>query len=446
MSVDEFKKRVKQITKQEGTFSALVFGCFARGFDNNLFPYPFSFPPLIWGFKKEHGYVIFDETAYVYTAEESYKHFSKGTFQKEEEEAAVTEAIMRERLPTTIHPSYLRHLATLYGQLFGATIYAEAINESFAKRHDEEDEHFFTMATLPVFETFTMRQLKSALNGDVKSLRQQHSGYYLAAEATGMQEATLAEYEEPERALKEMERARRENAAQQAAYRKTLPAKKQILFDYLALGTHVRDRRKDALGALCILLTDAARHLLASHDIDPALAPFCHYADFDQDLPDNYGTTLRERERGFAFLTFHDPPRRETISYEEGLMVLEMQEEVKGRCANPGQAEGPARIVMSKEDFPKFRDGDILVTSMTRPEFVPLMKRAAAIITDEGGLTCHAAIISRELGKPCIISTGNATRTLHDDEFLVVDGTTGTIKRQGSSSKLTSSRPDSRGR
>ncbi|OGZ26729.1 MAG: hypothetical protein A2365_02415 [Candidatus Nealsonbacteria bacterium RIFOXYB1_FULL_40_15] len=76
----------------------------------------------------------------------------------------------------------------------------------------------------------------------------------------------------------------------------------------------------------------------------------------------------------------------------------------------------------------KFEDGSILVTSMTRPEFVPLVKRAKAVITDEGGVTCHAAIISRELNIPCIVGTKNATKVLKDGDLVEVDANKGVVK------------------
>ncbi len=86
------------------------------------------------------------------------------------------------------------------------------------------------------------------------------------------------------------------------------------------------------------------------------------------------------------------------------------------------------KIVLSSTDFAKFNKGDILVASMTRPEYVPVMKKAKAIITDEGGITCHAAIVSRELNIPCIIGTKNATRILQDGDEVEVDANNGTIK------------------
>ncbi|ADP76928.1 phosphoenolpyruvate synthase [Methanothermus fervidus DSM 2088] len=110
---------------------------------------------------------------------------------------------------------------------------------------------------------------------------------------------------------------------------------------------------------------------------------------------------------------------------EEGKKVREIL--VKGLGASPGLASGKVRIVKSMEHLNKVKHGDILVTEMTTPDMVPVMKKASAIVTDEGGVTCHAAIVSRELGIPCVVGTGNATKTLKDGEEVVVDGKKGIV-------------------
>jgi pyruvate,water dikinase len=78
-------------------------------------------------------------------------------------------------------------------------------------------------------------------------------------------------------------------------------------------------------------------------------------------------------------------------------------------------------------DAGRFHDGDVLVTRMTAPDWVPLMRRAAAIATDSGGMTCHAAIVSRELGIPCVVGTQEATKRLRDGELVTVDATHGVV-------------------
>ena len=104
------------------------------------------------------------------------------------------------------------------------------------------------------------------------------------------------------------------------------------------------------------------------------------------------------------------------------------KEELTGMIANKGKIIGKVKLVENKSDFKKFKKGNILVATMTRPEYVPLMKIAGAIVTNEGGITCHAAIISRELNKPCIIGTQVATETLKDGDLVEVDANKGIIK------------------
>ena len=93
---------------------------------------------------------------------------------------------------------------------------------------------------------------------------------------------------------------------------------------------------------------------------------------------------------------------------------------VKGLSVGAAVAAGRVSIIESAHDIDRFVDGSILVTSTTDPDWVPIMKRAAAIVTDHGGRTSHAAIVSRELGLPAIVGTGNATHVLHDDQEVTV--------------------------
>ena len=100
---------------------------------------------------------------------------------------------------------------------------------------------------------------------------------------------------------------------------------------------------------------------------------------------------------------------------------------LRGLGGAPGRAAGPARILRSLADAAELRDGDVLVTHMTSPDWTALMRRAAGIVTDSGGMTCHAAIVSRELGIPCIVGTGEATRVLRQGEEITVDATHGVV-------------------
>jgi len=99
---------------------------------------------------------------------------------------------------------------------------------------------------------------------------------------------------------------------------------------------------------------------------------------------------------------------------------------LSGVAASPGMASGPVKIVDASE-IDKVDSGDILVAEVTTPDFVPAMKRAVAIVTDRGGRTAHAAIVSRELGIPCVVGTERAVATLSDGQIITVDGSQGKV-------------------
>ena len=100
---------------------------------------------------------------------------------------------------------------------------------------------------------------------------------------------------------------------------------------------------------------------------------------------------------------------------------------VRGLGASPGMASGKVKIVLDIDELDKIKDGDIMVTTMTTPDMVPAMRRASGIVTDEGGVTCHASIISRELGIPCVVGTGDATSTLKENAGVTLDGKKGLV-------------------
>ncbi|GAB7010308.1 phosphoenolpyruvate synthase [Halorubrum trueperi] len=101
---------------------------------------------------------------------------------------------------------------------------------------------------------------------------------------------------------------------------------------------------------------------------------------------------------------------------------------VDGLGASPGVVSGAIRIVHKLDHLDQVQEGDVMVTEMTMPDMVPAMKRAAGIVTDEGGMTSHAAIISRELGVPAVVGTGNGTRLLDDGQNVTLDGDKGTVR------------------
>jgi len=124
-------------------------------------------------------------------------------------------------------------------------------------------------------------------------------------------------------------------------------------------------------------------------------------------------------------ITTLDKKKGETSKESEELGEIIL----KGIGASPGLASGKVKIIYDIKEIDKIEEGDILVTKMTTPDMVPAMKKASAIVTDDGGLTCHAAIISRELGTPCVVGTQRATEILKDNMVVTVDGEKGIVYR-----------------
>ncbi len=108
---------------------------------------------------------------------------------------------------------------------------------------------------------------------------------------------------------------------------------------------------------------------------------------------------------------------------------LDKISEIKGNGASPGKVRGVVKVCRGEKELGKMKEGDILVACMTQPEFLPALRKAKAVITDEGGLTCHAAIVARELGIPCVIGTKVATKVLKDGDMVEVDADNGIIRR-----------------
>ena len=141
------------------------------------------------------------------------------------------------------------------------------------------------------------------------------------------------------------------------------------------------------------------------------------------------GILLHVTREGESTFYFGERAEQSWRAIEESFQSTD-ETEIRGVVASKGRITGRVRLVphITNQNASLMKAGDILVTSMTRPEFLPLMHLAGAIVTNEGGITCHAAIVSRELGIPCIIGTRVATRVLRDGDLVEVDADKGVVK------------------
>lgn len=149
----------------------------------------------------------------------------------------------------------------------------------------------------------------------------------------------------------------------------------------------------------------------------------------------NFRSVIEERKKGFCYIKNKNKnialSGKKLEDYKKKNVKEELSDKsdvIKGVVACPGKVKGIVKIVSVKEDIDKIEVGDIMVASMTTPDFIVGMEKAAAFVTDEGGILCHAAIVSREMKKPCIIGTNIASKILKDGFLVEVDADKGFVK------------------
>lgn len=246
--------------------------------------------------------------------------------------------------------------------------------------------------------------------------------------------------ENPKERLKELKKLEKNNKEEFNKIVKSLNLKNEekklikIAKEYVFLRTY----RINAFTKACYLarpfLKELANRMNLKFD-DIVYLTYQEIVDFFENEESIKKDLIKERKTKFGMLIENDKRlffsgkdveimRKKHIKEEsfEGIT------EFKGVIANKGVAKGIAKIIKAASEIGKVNKGDILVSPMTIPDFVPAMEKAIAFITDEGGILCHAAIFSREMNKPCIISTKNATKILRDGDLIEVDANKGIVK------------------
>lgn len=210
----------------------------------------------------------------------------------------------------------------------------------------------------------------------------------------------------------------------------------ELLREYVYLRTYRVEMQSKANFYIQPLFRELARCLRMSLRLVAALSPeeIEQALDDPNHIPGKEALEARCLSRAFRYdkqgMIMLVGGEAMTLEKKElGLEVADDATEVWGTPAYKGVARGPVRVVLNKAAMGSFQTGEILVTTMTTPEFVPAMKKAAAIVTDEGGVLCHAAIVARELKVPCIIGTGRATAAFMTGDQVVVDATKGVVRK-----------------
>lgn len=175
------------------------------------------------------------------------------------------------------------------------------------------------------------------------------------------------------------------------------------------------------------LYKEAAKILAINYDEALFLSQEELLVVLNKKINKNIVLELKLRTKGYYFLE----DDKDILFYYEPIENLEennYSKKLQGKIAYKGYAKGEVKIINTPKDINKLVEGDILVSINTNPSIIQAIKKASAIVTDEGGITCHAAIVSRELKIPCIIGTKNATEILNDGDLIEVDANKGIVK------------------
>lgn len=251
----------------------------------------------------------------------------------------------------------------------------------------------------------------------------------------------VMKFKNPEDELLKRQEGTKRNIKNLTKVKRDLQANRELLTlidvaqDYLFLRTDRTDTLRKILYNMRSFLQEVAKRAKLSYDQIIFLTPneILSFLDMGNLLPID---EIESRQEEFLIITKREEEIKvvsgkrnvaEIIQQELGERVMEKKLVVKGVGVYPGVVSGRAKIIDSVEEGDRMERGDILVTTMTTPEMVEIYHKATAIVTDEGGVTCHAAIISRELNIPAVIATGEATSIFRDGMMITVDSNKGLV-------------------
>jgi phosphohistidine swiveling domain-containing protein len=360
------------------------------------------------------------------------------------------------RMETEVLVEKIKSLFMLFFKCQAVTLFSEALDESLIKEFykkikgpADNFDSFFETSSLLTFKSFASRNDEALLGFDSKKaydIQWVLANYSMTIPLdAAIQEIKKIISEKGGRKsiiadMQKLDKQIKSNKEEAKKLRSSLRGDVRKLFDFNQFCMYMRDIRKDDILKTITALSNCLRELFPRLGLKTDDIIYAFYPDFANNIykEKNYKNIIGKRKKGF--IVYYDKDGmiseygngnsllRELYAVMDKSFSSDAKNIIKGNIGCGGVVQAKVNIILDQKDFPKFKQGDVLVTSMTRPEFVPLMKKSSAVITDEGGITCHAAIVSRELNIPCIIGTKNATRVLKDGDFVEVDANNGVVK------------------
>ncbi|PIR97394.1 MAG: hypothetical protein COT91_01630 [Candidatus Doudnabacteria bacterium CG10_big_fil_rev_8_21_14_0_10_41_10] len=230
---------------------------------------------------------------------------------------------------------------------------------------------------------------------------------------------------------------REELRQKQKSYLKSLPLKERGLAELLRALLDSKAKRIDAHSQTYFLGDKLFSELGRRRGLSVSQLRILDPLDFGKryrsvsadELNTDYKLAVWWWEKGKKFTKYNSKKAEALmLNLKNGLPKVKKVKQLSGDLAYPGKIRGRARIVLYAQSLTDFKTGDILISKMTDPSYVPIMKKAGAVVTDIGGITCHAAIVAREMQKPCVIGTKVATKIFKDGDMVEVDANAGVVK------------------
>ena len=228
----------------------------------------------------------------------------------------------------------------------------------------------------------------------------------------------------------------------QEEYKKKYPVSGETdkLFEYIKLATYMMDYKKELFTKSHYLVSPLIHEIARRFGTTDILVRFMQHEEMKDGLIKSKIVPVTELQRrhdlsvclwdsnGNTSYVPEEQTKKFITSHIQENPELDKSVKLHGTCACVGKYTGAAKIVLSSTHITKVEKGDVLIAPMTSPDYVIGMKKAGAIVTDEGGITCHAAIVSRELRVPCVVGTGRATKVFKDGDLVEVNAHHASIK------------------
>lgn len=290
--------------------------------------------------------------------------------------------------------------------------YDKKILEEVPKYVKKDIQKFVSEASLPQKINDYGRMIRMLESG-VKIEKVYKKFYWMKSRDGFTEFYTPEEFEEIKNHLRNEKHQKKNKVLIPAPLKKIFSEVQELIF----LRTDRTDKYYEAMGLMRPILQEIADFMEIS---------FKDLADYD--IKSIISGKFEKFGRPYSYLYIGNDEVVQRGPIVPSLLNIENEKEIKGKIAFKGLVRGKVKIVKHPSEVGKVVQGDILVSQMTFPSFITAMQKAAAFVTDEGGLTCHAAIVARELKKPCIIGTKIATKILKDGDLVEVDANNGVVK------------------